>query len=207
MPVLTGIVVALGAMVLLSAGIGALLVVVDALPVEGDETAELGIGGSLALVVGLFISYLWGGYTAGRMARGQGVRTGLLVAAGAALVALAAAGAASAADLDSNLGVPWTSERLPIEEEVIIDWGVLLGAVSLVAMAAGGAYGGLRGVRWHHRLEDEARPQEPPTADREPENLPPAVDRSEESESPAADPAERSASLDERASDTPPYYR
>lgn len=155
-PVLTGVVVALGAMLLLSAAVGAFLVIIDALPVDGDEAAELGIGGSIALVIGLFLSYLWGGYTAGRMARGQGIRNGLLVALGALLVALAAAGGARAADLNTNLNVPWTSDRLPIEEEVIVDWGVLLGVASLLAMAAGGAYGGYRGVKWHTALEEKA---------------------------------------------------
>lgn len=154
-PVLTGVVVALGAMLLLSAAVGAVLVVVDALPVDSGEEAELGIGGSIALVLGLFLSYVWGGYTAGRMARGQGVRNGLLVAVGALLVALAAAGGARAADLNTNLNVPWTSDRLPIEEEVIVDWGILLGVASLLAMAAGGAYGGYRGVRWHSALEQK----------------------------------------------------
>lgn len=167
LPILTGMVVALGAMLLLSGAVGGLLVLIDALPPDRGEVAELGIGGSIALVVGLFLSYLWGGYTAGRMARGAGVRTGLLVAVAALLVALAAAGAARAADLTTNLNVPFTSDRLPIEEEVIVDWGVFLGLVSLAAMALGSAYGGYRGVKWHTDLEDKAREKE--EAEGEPE--------------------------------------
>lgn len=173
LPILTGMVVALGAMLLLSGAVGAFLVVIDALPPDRGEVAELGIGGSIALVIGLFLSYLWGGYTAGRMARGAGVRTGLLVAVVALLVALAAAGAARAADLTTNLNVPFTSDRLPIEEEVIVDWGVLLGLVSLAAMALGSAYGGYRGVKWHTDLEDKTREKERAEAEAEKPEQPP----------------------------------
>ena len=193
LPILTGIVVALGAMLLLSGGVGALLVVIDALPPDSGETAELGVAGSTALVVGLFLSYLWGGYTAGRMARGAGVRNGLLVALGALFVALAAAGAAQAADLTTNLNVPFTSDRLPIEEEVIVDWGVLLGLVSLIAMAAGGAYGGYKGARWHHDLEQRSLAASVAEERRDPEPEP------EPSETPPPPTPETSAGPETRA--------
>lgn len=167
LPVVTGVVVALGTLLLLSGLIGGLLVAVDALPLEGNEVAEIGALGSIGLLVVLFAAYLWGGYTAGRMARTSGTRLGLLVAAVALGVSALAAVAADSVDLEANLTVPFTSDRLPIEEDVAVDWDSGLGLLGLIAMVAGGAVGGAAGAAWHSRIDSrsqdaEERPEEPP---------------------------------------------
>src|SRR5687767_3213842 len=78
--VLTGVLVALGVMFLLSAIAGAIIVNTGLEEeIAADETVDVGIGAIVAIAIAQFISYLWGGYTAGRMARGSGFANGLLV--------------------------------------------------------------------------------------------------------------------------------
>lgn len=153
-PVLTGVVVAIGAMFLLSAIVGGVLAglgVTD--EVTAGDTVEATIGAGIALVVAQLLSYLWGGYTAGRMSRGAGLANGLLVPLVAIVVAVAVGGVAAALGATANLNLPFTTNRLPLENDLLVDWGVGIGVASLLAMFIGGALGGLMGARWHTKLE------------------------------------------------------
>lgn len=153
-PILTGVVVAIGAMFLLSAIVGGVLAGIGV--TEGlnpGDAVEAGLGAGIALVVAQFLSYLWGGYTAGRMGRGAGFANGLLVPVVALLVALAVGGIATALGAEANLNLPFTTNRLPLENDTLVDWGVGIGIASLVAMFLGGILGGLMGARWHTKLE------------------------------------------------------
>ena len=155
-PVLTGVVVAFGSMFLLSAiiaGVLASLGLIDADVTTGD-VIEAGIGAGIALVAAQFLSYLWGGYTAGRMARGAGVANGLLVPLVAILTAVLVGGIAAALGASTNLNLPFTTNQLPTENGNLVDWGVGIGIASLVAMFLGGALGGAMGSRWHTKLEN-----------------------------------------------------
>lgn len=154
-PILTGVVVAFGAMFLLSALVGGVLAsmgIIDANVTPGD-VIEAGIGAGIALVVAQFLSYLWGGYTAGRMARGSGVANGLLVPLTAIIVAVIVGGIATALGANANLNLPFTTNQLPLENGNLVDWGVGIGIASLIAMFLGGALGGGMGARWHTKLE------------------------------------------------------
>lgn len=154
-PILTGVVVAFGAMFLLSALIGGVLVamgLVDTSISTGD-VINAGLGAGIALVVAQFLSYLWGGYTAGRMARGSGLANGLLVPLTAIIVAILVGGIATALGANANLNLPFTTNQLPTENGNLVDWGVGIGIASLVAMFLGGALGGGMGARWHSKLE------------------------------------------------------
>lgn len=154
-PILTGVVVAFGAMFLLSALVGGILAalgVIDTNVTRGDAV-EAGIGAGIALVVAQFLSYLWGGYTAGRMARGSGVANGLLVALAAIIVAVIVGGIATALGANANLNLPFTTNQLPLENGNLVNWGIGIGIASLVAMFLGGALGGGMGARWHTKLE------------------------------------------------------
>lgn len=155
-PILTGVVVAFGAMFLLSAivaGVLASLGLIDANVTAGD-VIEVGIGAGIALVVAQFLSYLWGGYTAGRMARGAGIANGLLVPLTAIVVAVLVGGIAAALGANTNLNLPFSTNQLPTENGNLVDWGVGIGIASLVAMFLGGALGGGMGARWHTKLEN-----------------------------------------------------
>lgn len=156
-PVLTGVVVAFGAMFLLSAVVGGVLAGLGVTEtIDNGETFEAGIGAGIALVVAQLLAYLWGGYTAGRMSRGAGLANGLLVPLGALVVAVIVGAVAAALGATANLNLPFTTNRLPLENDLLVDWGVTIGIASLLAMFIGGAVGGLTGARWHTKLERRA---------------------------------------------------
>ena len=154
-PILTGVVVAFGAMFLLSAIVGGVLASLGLIDtnVTTGEAIEAGIGAGIALVVAQFLSYLWGGYTAGRMARGSGLANGLLVPLTALIVAAIVGGIATGLGAEANLNLPFTTNQLPLENDNLVNWGVGIGIASLVAMFLGGALGGGMGARWHTKLE------------------------------------------------------
>jgi hypothetical protein len=154
--VLTGVVVAFGAMFLLSGIIGGILAAlgVSDSNVTSDEAVQAGIAGGIAYVVAMFLAYLWGGYTAGRMARGAGILNGVLVPIVAIVLALIVGAIAAALGATANLNLPLTNARLPIQGgSSLVNWGIGLGVAALVAMFAGGVVGGSLGSRWHTKLE------------------------------------------------------
>lgn len=149
--VLTGVVVALGSFVLLSAIAAGILVAagVEAKDVTGGNIEEIGLAGGIVLAVAWFLSYLWGGYTAGRMARGKGWLNGLLVPIVAIVLLLIAGGIAAALGADElNLQNP-----LPISTSNAADYGVPIGIATLVAIFLGAILGGVLGTNWHNKLE------------------------------------------------------
>jgi len=156
--VFTGVVVAFGAMFLLSALIGGILVALGLLDsnVTPGDAVNAGIGAGVALVIAQFLAYLWGGYTAGRMGRGSGFANGLLVPVVAIIVGLAIGGVVTSLGVTVNLNLPLSVNRLPIESDYLVNWGIGIGIASLIAMFLGGIVGGIAGVRWHTRLEQDA---------------------------------------------------
>jgi hypothetical protein len=158
--ILTGVVVAFGAMFLLSVLITGVLValgIADANVTQGD-VVDAGIGVAIGLVVAQLLAYMWGGYTAGRMARGSGVANGLLVALVAIIVAVCIAAIATAVGTNTNVDLPFRV-NLPFSPQDVandadtqtLGLGMLLAA--LTAMFLGGAIGGALGSRWHTKLE------------------------------------------------------
>ncbi len=156
--ILTGVVVAFGCMFLLSAVVAGVLTAFapEATDLAQEQPVESGIGAGLALVVAQFVSYLWGGYTAGRMGRGAGLGNGLLVPLVAVLLAVVVGAVAAVLGATANLNLPFQVYRLPVEEATVVDWGVGIGVATLAAMFLGGAVGGSLGTRWHSRLEATA---------------------------------------------------
>ena len=149
--VLAGVLVAYGAFAVL---VGIAAAIVDALNIETDITTDyeqLGITGGLIVAGILLLSYLFGGYVAGRMARRAGVLNGLLVAIlGLAIAAAVAALVrnSDAATINSNLrslGVPTTADEYGQAFTVA-------GFASLAAIVIGSLLGGSLGERWHGKL-------------------------------------------------------
>jgi len=151
--ILAGVLVAYGAFAIL-AGIGA--AIVDAIGVETDVVStdyeQLSIVGGLITAAILFLSYLFGGYVAGRMARRSGVVQGILVAVlGLVVVAAVAALVSQAADTDEivgnlrDLGVPTTADEYGQAFTVA-------GLAALAGIVLGGLLGGILGERWHSKL-------------------------------------------------------
>ena len=156
--VLSGVLVAFGAFIVLTAIIGAFLAASGVAEggIQSGQATEAGLAVVIGLIVAQFLAYLWGGYTAGRMARGSGVLNGLLVPI-LALVFVAVLGAiiagvtgmspdAAAADVDSM--------SLPLPLSDLSELATGLGIGLLVAMLLGGALGGAMGSRWHTKLEN-----------------------------------------------------
>jgi hypothetical protein len=152
--ILTGVVVAFGAMFLLSALVGGLLAAtgVEASEIETDAGGDA-IVASVAIVLSLFLAYLWGGYAAGRMGRGAGLLNGFLVPVLALIVAAIVAAVVNAMGAAANLNLPFDENQLPIEGDNLADFGAAVGIASLIAMFVGGILGGVLGQRWHTRLE------------------------------------------------------
>lgn len=151
--ILAGVLVAYGAFAILAA-IGA--AIVDAVGVETDvistDYEQLSIVGGLITAAILFLSYLFGGYVAGRMARRSGVVQGVLVAVlGLIVVAAVAALVNQAAGTDEivgnlrDLGVPTTTDEYGQAFTVA-------GLAALAGIVLGGLLGGILGERWHGRL-------------------------------------------------------
>jgi hypothetical protein len=167
--ILTGVAVALGAMMVLTAIVGAIAAGLDLIEqaAESATTVEVGIGIGVALVVIQFLAYLWGGYTAGRMARGAGALNGVLVPVVALVVAAIVAGVVAVVGANAELIVPYGETRLPAVDDTLIDLGIGVGVGSLIAMLLGGLLGGMMGSRWHDRLE--ARVEDREVRDRRPQ--------------------------------------
>ncbi len=151
--ILAGVLVAYGAFAILAALVGA---ITNAIGVDTDvistDYEQLSVAAGLITAAVLFLSYLFGGYVAGRMARRSGIVQGILVAVlGLVIVAVVAALASQAADTDEivgnlrDLGVPTTAD----------EYGqafTIAGLAALAGILLGGLLGGILGERWHGRL-------------------------------------------------------
>ena len=163
--ILTGVVVAFGAMFLLSALIGGIMTAlgVAETDITRSEAVDAGIGAGIAFVVAQFLSYLWGGDTAGRMGRGAGIGNGLLVPVVAIILAILAGAVVASLGATANLNLPFTENRLPLENDYLVNWGIGIGIASLVAMFLGAFIGGGMGARWHPKLERDVYGETPVT--------------------------------------------
>jgi hypothetical protein len=147
-----GVLTAYGAFAVLA---GLVAGIIDAANVDIDLTSQwddLGLGGGLVVAGLLLISYLFGGYVAGRMARRAGTLHGVAVfILGVAVVALAAFIARQAGGADAaienlrDLGVPTTGSEWA-------DIATVAGIASLAGMLLGAVVGGAMGERWHTKL-------------------------------------------------------
>jgi hypothetical protein len=153
--VFAGTLVAFGAAVLLLALAAAIAggagVNVD---IQSNNWRDAGVAGGAILAGVLLLSYLFGGYSAGRMARRRGLLHGVLVF----VTSLVAVGVATVvarlltdADADTilrnlrSVGVPTTGSEW---RDVV----TVAGIGSLAAMLVGSVVGGRVGERWHTRL-------------------------------------------------------
>jgi hypothetical protein len=156
--VLSGVLVAFGAFIVLSAIIGAILAASGVAEggIQSSEAGDAGLAVVIGLIVAQFLAYMWGGYTAGRMARGSGVLNGLLVPI-LALIFVAALGAIIAAVTGTSpeaAAADVNTQALPLPLSDIGELATGLGIGLLAAMLLGGALGGGLGARWHTKLED-----------------------------------------------------
>jgi hypothetical protein len=152
--IVTGTIVAFGAFIVLAAILGGILAATGIADggITANEIDDIGLGAGIGLVVAQFLAYYWGGYTAGRMARGAGILNGILVPI-LAIIVVAILGAIVTAIGDSA-GVDVTNvQELPLPLGTLGDIGTIVGIALLAVMLLGGALGGAVGQRWHTKLE------------------------------------------------------
>ncbi|MDQ4025625.1 MAG: hypothetical protein M3217_09085 [Actinomycetota bacterium] len=151
--ILTGVVVAFGAMFVLTAVISGILVALGLSEnlTPGQQT-DVGIATGIGLVAAQLLAYMWGGYAAGRMSRGAGAANGALVALLALVVGVAVGAIAAGIGATEDVRTPFNSSQLPADGEVL-RWGAGLAAGALAAMFLGAILGGTLGSRWHTKLE------------------------------------------------------
>lgn len=156
--ILAGTLVAFASFAVLLAIVGGILAAIgiDTATLTANDYERLGIGGAVVAGLVLFVSYFFGGYIAGRLARRAGALNGGLVLVLAILIgAVVAAIVGTQADTEAvadNLrviGVPTSGSDYSAIATVA-------GIVTLLAMIAGAVLGGLMGERWHGKLAARA---------------------------------------------------
>lgn len=201
--ILTGVLVSYGALLIVSVLVGGVLVAtgLDPEDVAAGEQVNVGVGIGTGVLIGQFLAYMWGGYTAGRMARGAGAANGVLVPIVALIVAVIVAGIAAALGATAEFGTPFGATRLPIEGDYVVEWSLAVAGAILLVMLLGGLLGGLAGARWHTRLEEDAELAEPAVTERAEPPPSPVAHREAPVETPTAEErtADRSG-LQEKAS-------
>jgi hypothetical protein len=119
---------------------------------QGIEDQDLSLGGLIAGLVTLLVSFLVGGWVAGRMARYDGGRNGLMTALWfvvlAAIAGALGAWAGSEYDVFSDVQLPqWFSDDATSWQAIVS------GAVALVVMFVAGFLGGKRGEAYHRKAD------------------------------------------------------
>ncbi|MGY1681862.1 hypothetical protein [Geodermatophilus sp. SYSU D01176] len=120
---------------------------------EGASVGEVGLGGAVALLVVLFLSYLAGGYVAGRMARFTGMRQGAAVWLLGLVVVLLVSGAAAMLGSEYNVLARLQLPRIPVGEGTATTAGLVTLAAAAAASLAGAVLGGGLGTRYHRRVD------------------------------------------------------
>jgi len=115
-------------------------------------TEQLGIGALVGSLIAVFLAYLIGGYTAGRLARYSGVRNGAGTVFWTIVVAIVLG--IIGAILGSKFNV--TSQlHLNVDRTTLTAGGAISLVVTLVVMLIASMLGGLLGERYHRAIDRE----------------------------------------------------
>jgi len=118
------------------------------------QTQSIGLVGGIVLLAIIFVSYLAGGYVAGRMARFNGLKQGLGVWLWAVLIAILAAAAGLVAGARFDVLAPVNSlPRLPMNAGTLTVGAILVAVGVVAASLIGALLGGLAGMRYHRRVD------------------------------------------------------
>jgi hypothetical protein len=149
---LVGMLVALALLMLLGGLVGAAVGAIGYQTGLDGNQAKLSIGALVGGIVALSLAYYVGGWAAGRIARYDGVKNGVMT--GVWTLVLAAALAGLGAWLGGEYNV-LARVDLPnwFSRDALTVGAVASGVVAVLAMLAGGALGGARGARYHRRAD------------------------------------------------------
>jgi hypothetical protein len=155
--VVAGVLVAYGAFAVLAAAAGAVMkgVGVDAADVDLTDWNGRGLAVAVGALV-LFLSWLFGGYVAGRLARRSGALHGLVTFVLGVAVAAAVGGAIAWVGGVDSLAHQLRTVGVPTSGSEWRDAASIAGAASLVAMLLGCLLGGALGERWFTKVARRA---------------------------------------------------
>ncbi len=138
-------------------GVGAALGLSQNVDVTNPTTAQtesIGFIGGIVLLAIIFVSYLAGGYVAGRMARFNGLKQGLGVWLWAVIMAILVAVAGWLAGARFDVLAQLNSfPRLPVNEGTLTTAGAIAAIGVVAASLIGAMLGGLAGMRYHRRVD------------------------------------------------------
>lgn len=145
--VLTGLIVAFGSMMVAGMIAGALASLTGATSAGLDApSVQMGIAAVIGFLLVQLLSYMWGGYTAGRMAGGSGVLNGFMVPTFALLLGgIVALVAVTTGAVDTRF-IPEGTDSLVAGLD-IARAGTVVGLASVALMFLGGLLGGSMGAR------------------------------------------------------------
>ncbi|MFJ6026963.1 hypothetical protein ACIQCN_05815 [Pseudarthrobacter sp. NPDC092424] len=126
----------------------------------GDAVSEvanngtIGLVGIIVLLVILLVSYYCGGYVAGRMARFNGAKQGLMVWIWALIAAIVMAILGLVAGQRFNVLASLNSfPRIPINEGELTTTSIIAAVVVAAVALLGAILGGLAGMRFHRKVD------------------------------------------------------
>jgi hypothetical protein len=152
---LVGMLTALATLVLLGGLIGAAIGAIGyQTGLSGDDVEDIGLASLIGGIAAIFVAYLIGGWTAGRIARYDGARNGLMtgvwtVLLGAVLSVLAYF-FGNEYDVLRNVDLPQWFDR-----DALTTTAFVSGVAAVATMLLAGLLGGLWGSRYH-RVADES---------------------------------------------------
>jgi len=116
-------------------------------------TQQLGVGALIGSLIALFLAYLIGGYTAGRMARFDGAKNGAGVVIWTVIVAIILGIVGGVAGNKFNVA---SQLHLTIDRATLTTAGAISLVVTLVIMLLASILGGRMGVNYHRRIDRHA---------------------------------------------------
>lgn len=121
---------------------------------QAASNGTVGLVGIIVLLVILFLSYYSGGYVAGRMARFNGAKQGLMVWIWAIIAAVVIAILGLIAGQQFNVLASLNSfPRIPINEGQLDTTSIVAAVVVAVVSLVGAILGGLAGMRFHRKVD------------------------------------------------------
>jgi hypothetical protein len=150
-----GMLTALAMIVLLGGIVGAAIGAIGyQTGLSGDNVEDITLASLIGGIAVIFVAYLIGGWAAGRIARYDGARNGLMTGIWtillAAVVSVLAYFFGNEYDVLRNVDLPQWFDRDALTTAAIVS-----GVVTVAAMLLGGLLGGLWGTRYH-RVADQS---------------------------------------------------
>jgi hypothetical protein len=123
---------------------------------NGADAAPIGLTGGAVLLAVLAIAYFTGGYVAGRLARFDGARNGILCWVVGLLVTVLAVVAGAVANSTSDVLAGLRLPAVPGDPSTLTVAGVIALVAVLLVTAVAAALGGRAGEQFHRRVDRAA---------------------------------------------------